>query len=31
MDLWTWLPGTFVLGLAGLALCYWFLVGCEKI
>jgi hypothetical protein len=31
MDLWTWLPGTFVLGLAGLGLCYLFLVGCEKI
>jgi hypothetical protein len=31
MDLWLWLPGTFLLGLAGLGLCYVFLIGCEGI
>ena len=31
MDLGTWLPLTFVLGLVGLGLCYLFLLGCEKI
>ena len=31
MDVTTWLPGMFVLGLAALGLCYAFLLGCEKI
>jgi len=31
MDLAIWLPSTFVLGLAGIALCFVFLVACEKI
>ena len=31
MNLATWLPGLFVLGLAGFGLCFWFLVACEKI
>ena len=31
MDLWIWLPATFALGLAGLGVCYIFLIGCEKI
>jgi hypothetical protein len=31
MDLTTWLPGMFVLGLIAMGLCYAFLVGCEKI
>jgi len=31
MDLTTWLPGMFILGLAGMALCYLFLIACEKI
>jgi hypothetical protein len=31
MELWIWLPATFVLGLAGLGLCYVFVLGCEKI
>jgi hypothetical protein len=31
MNLAIWLPATFVLGLAGLGLCYAFLIGCEKI
>jgi hypothetical protein len=31
MNLLVWLPGTFLLGLAGLGACYMFLVGCEKI
>ena len=26
-----WLPGLFLMGLAGLGLCYAFLLGCEKI
>jgi hypothetical protein len=30
MNILIWLPGTFVLGLGGLVLCYWFLRGCEK-
>jgi hypothetical protein len=31
MDLTTWLPGMFILGLVAMGLCYAFLVGCEKI
>jgi hypothetical protein len=31
MDLTTWLPGMFILGLVAMALCYAFLLGCEKI
>jgi hypothetical protein len=31
MDLWLWLPVTFLLGLAGLGACYAFLIGCENI
>jgi hypothetical protein len=31
MDLGIWLPVTFLLGLAGLGLCYVFLIACEKI
>ena len=31
MDLTTWLPGMFVLGLAAMGLCYAFLLACEKI
>ena len=31
MDLTTWLPGMFVLGLVAMGLCYVFLVGCENI
>jgi hypothetical protein len=31
MNLAIWLPATFLLGLAGLGLCYAFLFGCEKI
>ncbi len=31
MDIWIWLPVTFVLGLSGLGLCYVFLIGCEGI
>ena len=31
MDLTTWLPGMFVLGMAAMGLCYAFLLGCEKI
>jgi hypothetical protein len=31
MNLVTWLPGMFLLGLAGLAFCLWFLNACEKI
>ena len=31
MNLLIWLPATFVLGLAGLGLCFAFLRGCEKI
>jgi hypothetical protein len=25
-----WLPALFILGIASMALCYWFLVLCEK-
>jgi hypothetical protein len=31
MNLWLWLPATFLLGLTGLGVCYMFLVGCENI
>jgi hypothetical protein len=31
MNLELWLPLTFLLGLAGLGLCFAFLVACEKI
>ena len=31
MNLEIWLPAMFVLGLAGLAACYAFLLACEKI
>jgi hypothetical protein len=31
MSLAIWLPATFLLGLAGLGLCYAFLLACEKI
>ncbi len=31
MDLITWLPGMFILGMVGMGLCYLFLIGCEKI
>ncbi len=31
MSLAIWLPGTFLLGLLGLGLCYAFLLACEKI
>jgi hypothetical protein len=31
MNVAVWLPATFLLGLAGLGLCYAFLLGCEKI
>ena len=31
MDLAIWLPGTFLLGLIALGLCFAFLVACEKI
>jgi hypothetical protein len=31
MDLTTWMPGMFVLGLAVLGACYLFLIACEKI
>jgi hypothetical protein len=31
MDLTTWLPGMFILGLVAMGLCYAFLLGCEKI
>ena len=31
MDLAIWLPATFALGLAGLGLCFAFLLACEKI
>jgi hypothetical protein len=31
MNLAIWLPFTFALGLSGLALCFAFLVACEKI
>ncbi len=31
MNLEIWLPTMFILGLAGLGLCYAFLIACEKI
>ncbi len=31
MELTTWLPGMFILGLMGMGLCYAFLIACEKI
>lgn len=31
MDLWTWIPLTFGLGIAAMALCFAFLYGCERI
>jgi hypothetical protein len=31
MNLEIWLPGLFALGLVGLALCYAFMIACEKI
>jgi hypothetical protein len=31
MDVAIWLPGTFLLGLISLGLCFAFLVACEKI
>jgi len=31
MNLATWLPGMFFLGLGLMALCLWFVGACEKI
>jgi hypothetical protein len=31
MDLVTWIPFTFALGLAGIAVCFAFVIACEKI
>ncbi len=31
MNLEIWLPAMFLLGLAGMAGCYLFLIACEKI
>jgi hypothetical protein len=31
MNLVVWLPAMFLLGLTAIALCYTFLLGCEKI
>jgi hypothetical protein len=31
MDVTTWLPGMFILGMAAMGLCYAFLKACEKI
>jgi hypothetical protein len=31
MNLATWLPGMFVLGIVSMVLCLWFLDACEKI
>ncbi len=31
MDLYTWLPGMFVLGLAVLGSMLWFVRACEKV
>ena len=31
MNLVVWLPLLFVLGLAGMGVCGWFLLGCERI
>jgi len=31
MDLWTWIPLTFGLGITTMALCFAFLAACERI
>jgi hypothetical protein len=31
MDLVTWMPAMFLLGLAGLGVCFAFLLACEQI
>jgi len=31
MDLVVWLPGMFVLAMAGIGLCYAFIAACDKI
>ena len=31
MDLTVWLPGLFILGLAGLGLMFAFVAGCERV
>ena len=31
MNLWIWLPAMFLLGLAGMGLCYAFIDACDKI
>jgi hypothetical protein len=31
MNLVVWLPLLFVLGLAGMGVCGWFLLGCKRI
>ena len=31
MNLVVWLPAMFLLGVAGMGLCYAFLIACEKI
>ena len=31
MDLTTWLPAMFALGMVGMGLCYAFLIACEHI
>ncbi len=31
MNLFIWLPAMFLLGLASMAICFLFLLGCEKI
>jgi hypothetical protein len=31
MNLVTWLPGMFVLGIGLMAICLWFVDACEKI
>jgi hypothetical protein len=31
MDIAVWLPFTFALGLAGIAVCFAFVIACEKI
>jgi hypothetical protein len=31
MDLYTWLPGVFVLGLAVMAVMFWFVRACDKV
>ena len=30
MNLWIWDPALFLIGIAGLGLCYVFLIGCEN-